>query len=147
MSADLIELWHQRARPTPTDKDFNTQLGCHFEEFAEMLECLAGGTDAIAAAMAALHATIDGLATGLKAGTIELHIPVERREAFLDSLADQVVTAIGTGHCARMRTSEAIRRVNSSNWSKFVDGHPVFDANGKIAKPEGYHPPDLTGLF
>ena len=27
MSVDLIELWHQRARPQPTERDFQTQLG------------------------------------------------------------------------------------------------------------------------
>jgi len=147
MSTDLIALWHERARPKPTEADFNVQLGCHFEEFAEMLETLRGGTDTIDAAVFSLHATVNLLAEGLKKGTVQVHLPPERREDFLDSLADQVVTAIGTGHCAHMRVVEAIRRVNTSNWSKFVDGQPVFNATGKIAKPPGYAPPDLKGLY
>jgi len=40
MSVDSIEMWHKRARPNPTDKDFNVQLGCHFEEIVEMLDAL-----------------------------------------------------------------------------------------------------------
>ena len=31
--------------------------------------------------------------------------------------------------------------------SKFVDGQPVFDENGKIAKGPYYKPVDLTGLY
>ena len=69
------------------------------------------------------------------------------REEFLDSLADQVVTAIGAGHCAGMKTAEAIERVNVSNWTKTVDGEFQRDANGKIAKPSTYVPPDLKGLY
>ena len=37
----------------------------------------------------------------------------------------------------------ALAEVNRSNWSKFVDGAPVFDANGKIAKPATYSKPNL----
>jgi hypothetical protein len=28
--------------------------------------------------------------------------------------------------------------VNASNWSKFVDGHPLFDTNQKIQKGPDY---------
>ena len=38
----------------------------------------------------------------------------------------------------------ALAEANRSNWSKFVDGCPVFDANGKIAKPASYSPPELS---
>jgi hypothetical protein len=31
MSVDQIELWHKRARPKPTEGDFNVQLGCDSE--------------------------------------------------------------------------------------------------------------------
>jgi len=31
-------------------------------------------------------------------------------------------------------------------WSKFIDGHPVFDANGKIAKGKDYTPPNLDSF-
>lgn len=148
MNIESIELWHKRARPEPTDKDFNIQLGCHFEEFVEMLECLhfthpkfgtsAGGDMTL---MTLMHE----MATELKANRVQAE--VVERQGFLDSLADQVVTAIGVGHCAGMKTAEACDRVNTSNWTKTVDGEFIRDANGKIAKPATYVAPDLEGLY
>lgn len=147
---ETIEIWHQRARPTPTEADFAVQVGCHVEEFIEMLETLEffvdGQTADTARALQQLHSLLTELSTGLKQGAIRLNI--RQRQQFLDSLADQVVTAIGCGHCAGMKTAEAIVRVNTSNWSKFnEEGHPVRDANGKIAKGDRYQPPNLEGLY
>ena len=143
---EAIELWHKRARPEPTDRDLNTQLGCHFEEFVEMLDTLVfdNGAEMLGEhtlARTALHNLSQSLKKGLITATI-----TDRKE-FLDSLADQVVTAVGTGHCAGMRTAEACERVNASNWTKTVDGEFIRDANGKIAKPATYVAPDLTGLY
>lgn len=145
MSTDLIELWHQRARPSPGQREFDVQLGCHLEEIVEMLDCIVvDGRDARLAFEDA-HSGLRYLALRLKEGRTSATI-TDRKE-FLDAIADQIVTAVGAGHCAGMRVTEAVRRVNSSNWSKFVDGHPVFDANGKIAKGPHYKPVDLTGCF
>ena len=141
MSTDLIEMWHQRARPTPSHKDFNVQLGCHVEEFTEMLEALALENYHLVPLMDKLIE----LSEGLKKGTIETAYidPVP----LLDSLADQVVTAVGVGHCAKMKVTEAVHRVNRSNWSKFDnDGKPIRDANGKIIKGPNYAPPELGDL-
>ena len=148
MSIETIQLWHERARPNPTDKDFNVQLGCHFEEIVEMLECLhfehpkfgtsCGGDFTV---FRLLHEMADELKTNrIKATVVD-------RNGFLDSICDQVVTGVGVGHCARMKTAEAIDRVNASNWSKFVDGQPVFNEQGKIAKGPDYAPPNLEGLY
>jgi predicted HAD superfamily Cof-like phosphohydrolase len=62
----------------------------------------------------------------------------------LDSLADQIVTAIGVAHMFGFDISGALAEVNRSNFSKFEDGKPVFDANGKITKGKNYTPPELT---
>ena len=143
MSVDLIELWHQRARPTPTKKDFNVQVGCHFEEFVEMMDALDCSDSA---EWRVLKRDIMLMSKRLKAGAVEL--TVAYREDFLDSVADQIVTAAGAGHCAGMQVTEAVRRVNSSNWSKYdTNGKPIFDENGKIAKGPNYTPPDLDGLY
>lgn len=81
-----------------------------------------------------------------KAGDHFVHI--KDREGFLDSLADQIVTAVGVGHCANMDVTEACLRVNESNWSKFdALGYPIFNEHGKIAKGPHYVQPDLFGLF
>lgn len=141
MSTDLIEMWHQRARPNPSPKDFNVQLGCHVEEFTEMLEALALTNYNLTPLMDKLIE----LSEGLKHGTVEI-VRMER-DMMLDSIADQVVTAVGVGHCAKMKVTEAVYRVNRSNWSKFDnDGKPIRDANGKIIKGPNYAPPELGDL-
>jgi predicted HAD superfamily Cof-like phosphohydrolase len=143
MITDLIEMWHKRARPTPTKKDFNVQLGCHFEEIAEMMDTIVCSDTA---EWVTLKRDVNLMAKRLKAGAVEANI--EFRKDFLDSLADQIVTATGAGHCAGMQITEAVRRVNSSNWSKYdTNGKPIFDANGKIVKGPDYEPPNLEGLY
>jgi hypothetical protein len=147
MMVELIEMWHKRCRPAPSADDFNVQMGCHLEEIAEMFEVLTVRQGMVDASCPAWRHLLE-LADGLKSGEMSAVINKGERGAFLDSLADQVVTAIGVGHCAGMQTGEALRRVNTSNWSKFDDnGHPLRDDNGKIAKGPRYAPPDLGGLF
>jgi hypothetical protein len=41
---------------------------------------------------------------------------------------------------------EAMDEVNASNWSKFVDGQPIVDANQKIAKGPGYFKANLSAF-
>lgn len=143
MSIDQIELWHKRARPKPTEENFGVQLGCHFEEIVEMLAVVnTTQNDTLTRARAALS----WMADGLKKGHIQANI-TDRKE-FLDSIADQIVTGVGCGHCADMKTAEAVVAVNSSNWSKFdKNGQPIFNEHGKIAKGLDYMPPDLEGMY
>ena len=143
MSIETIELWHRRARPKPTDEDFNAQLGCHFEEIEEMMSAIVTDDDDI---WETLRSEIFILAEMLKEGRLKARV-ADRKE-FLDSLADQVVTAIGTGYCANMKTAAAIAAVNRSNYSKFdVNGAPIFNENGKVIKGPRYAPPNLEGLY
>ena len=139
-----ISDWHALARPEPDAKALAVQLGCHLEEVAEMLEavefCRAGY--AIAGAHTKLYDALSDLATYLKTGNHT--ITITDRAALLDSLADQVVTAVGVAHCAGMDFPGALAEVNRSNWSKFENGAPVFLTGGKIGKGEFYTPPDLT---
>jgi predicted HAD superfamily Cof-like phosphohydrolase len=142
MSLTLIQLWHERARPEPTDVNFNTQLGCHIEEIVEMLDTLEFKNFD----WSVCHNSLKMLATALKCGSEKATI-TDRKE-FLDSLADQVVTAVGTGHCTGMDVSTACLRVNTSNWTKYgPTGQPVFNESGKIMKGDNYKPPKLEGLY
>lgn len=146
MSLELIELWHKRARPEPDAAQFNVQLGCHLEEIVEMCKTLEFKTElGTAVRIGRLFEQLEELSALLK--TNALPVRVTNRKEFLDALADQIVTAVGTGHCTGMNVPEAARRVDGSNWSKFIDGYPVFDENGKIAKGPDYKPVDLTGLY
>lgn len=139
-----INEWHRRACPTPDDRAFDVQLGCHIEEFVEMLAVLAINGEPVSNSSA--FAKLKKLADMLKAGDVSATI-LDRKE-LLDSLADQVVTAVGVGYRAGMKVPDACARVDESNWSKFdASGHPVLDANGKVAKGIGYLPPTLEGLY
>jgi predicted HAD superfamily Cof-like phosphohydrolase len=141
MSIDSIELWHRRARPDPTPENLNVQLGCHVEEFIEMLDAVK-----LNATWTNLRYELVLLADRLKANMESAEI-VDRKE-FLDSLADQIVTSVGVGHCAGMKTSDAVDAVSRSNWSKFNDeGFPIFNEHGKIAKGPNYKRPYLEGLY
>ena len=136
---ETISLWHKRARPTPADADFNVQLGCHYEEIAEMFDALDAGGDMD---FAVVKSAIKSLADRTKAGHVQHSIT--NRVEMLDSLGDQVVTAAGVSHCAGMDMDKALRAINHSNWSKFdKDGLPIRNEQGKIIKGPNYMPPVL----
>lgn len=126
-----IKGWFELAVPTPTDKNRAVQIGCHFEEVAEMLTAIDSHS-------------ID---LGTTANNYKKNFAVRMREVdrieLLDALCDQIVTAVGVAHMFGMDIEGALAEVTRSNYSKFVDGKPVFDANGKIAKPPSYNKPNL----
>lgn len=131
--------WFKEAKPEPTDKDKLVQIGCHFEEVCEHLE-----------AMGCEGGELGVMAYELKTYTKEQPDSVinEKLNEFnnldlLDSLADQIVTAVGVAYMMGFDIIGALTEVNASNWSKFVDGKAVTDENGKIAKGEDYFKPDL----
>lgn len=143
MSTETIELWHKRARPSPTAADFNVQLGCHFEELEEMMRAVETSDKELWEDVRLQVLSVSRL---LKANIMTATIK-DRRE-LLDSLADQVVTGIGVGHCAGMKTADAIAAVNRSNYSKFdKNGMPIFNEQGKVTKGPDYAPPNLEGLY
>lgn len=148
MTIENITEWHRRARPTPDDKAFNVQLGCHLEEVAEMIADLKFKTSVFADTRGKDTEMYKGLmmfADLLKLGRLSAE-PLDR-ENFLKELCDQVVTAAGVAHCAGINMPSALKEVDLSNWSKFVDGQPVFDKNGKISKPDSYRKPDLQSYL
>ena len=143
-----IEDWHRAARPKPTQKDFDVQLACHFEEVAELVEGLTfhhTGFESTPGGTTVLCNTLKLVSDLLKTG--EVSTTVHDRDNFLKELCDQVVTATGVAYCAGMNMPKALTRVDDSNWSKFVNGSPVFDENGKIAKPDTYRKPDMEGCY
>lgn len=142
-----IELWHKRARPEPDEKAFNVQLGCHLEEIVEMLTTLEVKGKEEEFLLWKITYDLHTLGIRLKEGYVT--IKLRDRQEFLDSLADQIVTAVGTGYCAGMKVPEAVEEVNNSNWSKFDQetGLPIFNEHGKIIKGVAYKAPDLKGLF
>lgn len=133
--------WFAEAVPTPTDKNLHVQLGAHFEEVGEMVETLVPLDQKTAELLINAEDALRSLATHLK--TTEGVITVTDPKAFLDGVADQLVTAAGSGYMMSMDVVGALGEVNRSNWSKFQDGIAVFDENGKIKKGPDYSKPNL----
>jgi predicted HAD superfamily Cof-like phosphohydrolase len=126
--------WFELAVPAPTDKNKSTQIGCWIEESCEVLEAL--GDDIYLDAMTDLaeaYKSYDGVIT----------LTTQQRIDLLDGLCDTIVTAVGVAHMFDMDIIAAMNEVNRSNFSKFVDGKPVFNEQGKIAKPSTYSKPEL----
>lgn len=139
-----INEWHARACPQRTQAAFSVQLGCHFEEVAEMVASLRISNATVL--QDRLLTTLEELSAALKSG--EALANISDRDELLDSLADQIVTAVGVGYRAKMNVPVACIRVDESNWSKFdAAGLPIFDTNGKVTKGVSYLPPNLEGLY
>ena len=118
------------------------QLGVHFEEVGEMLAALKSGDFDTSVLLDEAQIAMETLAAHLKQNSKTLHISAER-VLLLDSLCDQAVTAAGVAYDFGFKYPQALREVNRSNFSKFVNGAPVFDENGKIKKGPDYTPPNL----
>lgn len=133
--------WFQAAVPEPTGKNLTTQIGVHFEEVTEMLASIEFSDDEKAQALLChVRMSLMHLAEYTKNNDVSIDIdPTE----MLDSLADQLVTGVGVAHMLRMDIVGALNEVNLSNFSKFVDGIPQFDANRKIIKGPDYFKPNL----
>lgn len=139
MTLQNTKEWFEAAVPEPDARTRAVQLGCHLEEVVEMLESVEVSNVWL---QDNARIYLARLSAGLKDGSISINamIPLD----YLDALADQIVTAVGCAHMEGMDIVGALDEVNRSNWSKFVDGDPVFDDNGKIKKGPDYTAPDLA---
>lgn len=77
----------------------------------------------------------------------ELSGPGLDKVQMLDDIVDEIVTRVGLAHMMGFDLLGALAEVNRSNFSKFEDGKPVFDENGKITKGKHYTPPNLTNMI
>jgi predicted HAD superfamily Cof-like phosphohydrolase len=127
--------WFQLAVPTPTDKNKSVQIGCFFEEVSEVVEALGD--------YSSQYGLISDMARDYKTYEGKIYLTPQQRLELLDGLCDTIVTAVGVAHMFDMDIMGAMSEVNRSNFSKFVDGKPVFNEQGKIAKPATYSAPSL----
>ena len=135
MTVGSIKCWFNEAVPEPTDKSRSVQLGVHIEEFAEMWDAIKYDEH--------VANVMHQWGNYFKEHVIQELSNADRKE-LLDSLCDQIVTAIGVAHMFNFDIIGALAEVNESNWSKFIDGKAVFDENGKIKKGPNYFKPDLS---
>lgn len=140
--------WFDIAYPNPTLLNAAVQIGVHMEEFAEMLDAL----DEDSTAVKELAEKYKSKKPHKVAGKL-LQLSDEKQIELLDSFCDQLVTAIGSAKYLGFNIIGALEEVDASNWSKFEDGEPLFDENGKVTKGEDYLKPELgrfvgsTGLI
>lgn len=129
--------WFTKAVPNPTEKNKLVQLGCHLEEVAEMLQALQPRGE--------LAKVTSRFADNLKSGNSDLLDDLSKatKVELLDALCDQVVTICGIGYMMGFDMVGALAEVNRSNFSKFENGNPVFNEQGKIAKGKDYTKPNL----
>lgn len=147
MSIEKTKEWFEIAVPTPTDDNRRVQYGVMTEEIHEGLEQInLAHTDDYHMPETTLEyalGSVSSLATTLKKDK-NITLVIKDHEKFLDSLCDVIVTAVGTAHTQGYDIIGALNEVNRSNFSKFVDGKPVFNESGKIAKGADYTEPNLT---
>lgn len=140
---ERILAWFKAAKPNPTEKNVATQLGAHFEEVFEMMLAL-GITDSNALAMQSISDDFyksKSVSENCLGNPVKL--PEDWKVKLLDALCDEVVTAVGVGYMLGFDIVGALNNVIDSNHSKFVDGKPMFNENGKISKGPNYVAPSL----
>ena len=143
-----IVRWFKLAVPNPKPANLQIQIGVHLEEVNEMLTVLFPATTNpyAKAELSKLISAMTIYSNALKTqpDILDTSPEVLNDIEFLDSLADQTVTAAGVAYMRSYDFIGAVREVNSSNYSKFVNGLPVFNEHGKIAKGKDYKPPSLA---
>jgi predicted HAD superfamily Cof-like phosphohydrolase len=122
--------------------DLRVQIGCHIEEFVEFLASL----DVIYSyAFEPTHYASEMLsvvAEDLKTG--KCRVRIEDKVACLDALCDSQVTGDGIAWLADFNKYDADKEVLDANDRKLVDGKPIILEGGKIGKPEGWWPADVS---
>ncbi len=137
--------WFETAFPKPaTNGQFGCQIGCHLEEVSEMLQEMDANDTDLNSKILLTKTLLSEIGDKLKTGTVDLEIPDP--EAFHDALVDQIVTGTGVAHLAGFDFSEAVARVDWSNYTKYVNQVPQFKNGGKIAKGPFWAEADLKGL-
>lgn len=136
--------WFTTAVPNPEPTNFHAQIGTHVEEVHEMLVELTPQDEKTANLLQDANIALVALADHLKASDNAVVVLPENRKDFLDAIVDQLVTGTGVANFQKMDVVGALNAVNIQNYSKFVNGKPIFDQNMKIAKGPDYKKADLS---
>lgn len=119
---------------------FPVQLGCHLEEVVEMLVELEL-EDELSREVETAVASLTKAADALKTARVE--VGTKNEVAFCDSLLDQRVTGTGLLKMMGVDVAECVARVDVANFTKFVDGKPLYKEGGKIAKGPNFWNPEF----
>lgn len=141
--------WFKTAIPHPTDKNRAVQIGVHFEEVMEMTTAIYKDDLQDPFIILGCSKSLSKLSEYFKQNWLVKNnsFTNKQKKELLDSLCDQIVTSIGVAYMLGMDIQGALNEVNQSNWSKFEDGKPVFNDQGKIAKGKSYFKPNLSNFI
>ena len=128
------------ANDAPGTDRFPVQLGCHLEEVVEMLQEVYVADSDVNSALEEACIELTKAAEALKSGLQE--VAVGNPEAFEDSLLDQLVTGTGLLKMRGADVAESVARVDVANFTKFVDGKPVYKEGGKVGKGPNFWNPE-----
>lgn len=131
-----------KACQEPSEKLANIQMGVFFEEIAETLREVVIKNQQGNNVLKNLAETINSIGNSLKQGELQIDYKTDYIE-LLDGLCDVIVTATTTAYALGFDLIGAMNEVNRANYSKFVDGKPIYDENGKITKGPNYVRPNL----
>ena len=140
MSLEKTKQWFEQAIPEPKVEDCCIQIGCAYEETLELARTM-GETEELITPLEFVSDRYKHKSSLYLAYLSEMS--KEEKVQMLDDIVDEIVTRIGVGHCMGFDILGALEEINRSNFSKFEDGKPVFDVNGKITKGKNYVKPSL----
>ena len=127
------------ANDAPGTDRFPIQAGCHLEEIIEMLVELEL-EDELQQEVETAVASLTKVADALKSGQVE--VGTKNEVAFNDSILDQRVTGTGLLKMQGVDVAETVARVDVANFTKFVDGKPVYKDGGKVGKGPNFWNPE-----
>ena len=130
--------WLAACGKEQNEANLSVQVGVHIEEMMEFVEQL---DDVLPAYQEAALTLVDLALDYKKDGKIA---KFKGEAKALDALCDTEVTGNGVAYFAGWNKLLADQRVLAANDAKLVDGKPVILAGGKIGKPEGWVPADLS---
>lgn len=130
--------WLASCGKEQNEANLSVQVGVHIEEMMEFIEQL---DDVLPAYRGAALMLVDLALDYKKEGKIAKFKDAEKT---LDALCDTEVTGNGVAYFAGWNKLLADQKVLAANDAKLVNGQPVILEGGKIGKPEGWVPADLS---
>ncbi len=128
----------------PSPENLSVQIGCHIEEMVEFMSTLDLQGLIVAHEIKDALQSLSYLGSLAKSRTKVIGFKDGARTDALDALCDAEVTGNGVAYLAGFNKPLADWAVLAANDAKLVDGKPVILEGGKIGKPEGWKPPDLS---
>lgn len=128
------------ANDAPGTDRLTTQVGVHLEECGELLTEFSTGDEELDTKLLLARSLLEEIGTVLKSG--RANVKILNRKAFFDAVLDQRVTGEGVAYLAGFNLKEGVARVDVANFTKFVDGKPVYKDGGKVGKGPNFWNPE-----